>query len=118
MSRQEGLVAEQVGLDYLQQQGMRWITSNYHCRCGEIDLIMFDREFLVFIEVRSRKKGGYGDAMASITLQKKRKIIKTASYYLHTKGLFDKYPIRFDVLSLDGVPPRIGWIKNAFGLDY
>lgn len=116
MSRQTGFKAEEYARHYLTQQGLIWRTSNYQCRLGEVDLIMHDGVYLVFIEVRSRRSSTFGSAVETITTAKQRKIIKTALLYLQVNKLHEKYPIRFDVISLQGEPPEINWVKNAFGV--
>lgn len=110
----KGKKAEQLAEKYLQNKGLKSIERNYYSKMGEIDLIMKDKDELVFVEVRSRKSRDYGGSLASITQQKQHKIIKTAYLYLQKKRLFDKYPFRFDVVGIDGQPPEIQWLKNAF----
>ena len=117
MSLEIGYAAEEQARNYLVKQGLRWITSNYHCRWGEVDLIMTEADYLIFVEVRARVSLRYGGAIASITRQKQRKIIKTASHYMVSKNLYNKYTARFDVVSLQGALSDIGWIKNAFDGD-
>ncbi|MCP3669207.1 MAG: YraN family protein, partial [Gammaproteobacteria bacterium] len=53
-TRKIGTEAEDLALEYLKQQGLTLLNRNYHCRRGEIDLIMQDGNFLVFVEVRYR----------------------------------------------------------------
>ena len=79
---------------------------------------MRDGAYLVFIEVRQRSAKSHGSALESVTRSKQQKLIKTALYYLQVNRLLDKQACRFDVLSLDGAPLQIAWVKNAFGLDY
>ena len=117
MSQQMGFAAEEYARNYLSAHGLTWVMSNYRCRLGEIDLIMRDKEYLVFIEVRSRASNAYGGAVQSVTHSKRQKLIRTATLYLQTKKLYDTQPSRFDVVSLEGTPPQITWIKNAFGTD-
>ncbi|MFC3908212.1 YraN family protein [Legionella dresdenensis] len=118
MSKEIGYAVERQARDYLTARGLNWITSNYSCRCGEIDLVMKDSQYLVFVEVRARVSPVYGGALASITQGKIKKIIKTAKHYLTVNKLHDKYPVRFDVISVQGHSADIEWIKNAFGIDY
>lgn len=113
-----GQLAEQQALNYLIQQGLTLVTRNYSCRLGEIDLIMRDREYLIFIEVRSRVSGSFGGGAASITYAKRQKIIKTTSHYLLSKKIGEQQPIRFDVVSIDGASHDLLWIKDAFNTDY
>lgn len=118
MSLKKGVEAEQWACDYLVSQGLQWISSNYRCRMGEIDLIMRDGRYLVFVEVRARVSMVFGGALASITHAKRQKLLKTALMYVMAHKLQDKQALRFDVLSLDGNPPQVNWIKNAFGSDF
>jgi putative endonuclease len=76
--------AEQLACAYLMQQGLILLKANFSIRLGEIDLIMRDtaNDMLVFVEVRYRKNNHYGGAAGSVTVQKQRKIIKTAAFYL------------------------------------
>lgn len=118
LTQESGRVAEEQALDYLKRQGFKLVSRNYSCRLGEIDLIMRDREYLVFVEVRSRVNTNFGDGAASITYMKRQKIIKTTSHFLLTNKLQDKHPIRFDVISIDGKSGTISWLKDAFDAHY
>ncbi|PJD94157.1 MAG: YraN family protein [Legionella sp.] len=117
MSQKEGTKAECIARDYLLSQGLQWRTSNYRSRMGEIDLIMQQGDYVVFVEVRARRSSTYGGAIESITPTKRQKIIKTAVLYLQQYKLYDRYVGRFDVLALQGQPPTIHWIPNAFTMD-
>ena len=62
----KGQFAEQKACQFLQQKGLTLIEKNYRCRNGEIDLIMLDKDQLVFVEVRFRKNEDYGTAIDSV----------------------------------------------------
>jgi len=109
-----GQRAEESALAYLQQQGFRLVERNYRCRLGEIDLVMEDRDRLVFVEVRYRASGRYGGALESIDRRKRARLVAAASHYLASKRI-DR-AARFDVVALS---PGSGgltvqWIKDAF----
>lgn len=110
--RRRGTEAEHAARGFLEQQGLRFVTANYHCRRGEIDLVMRDGETLVFVEVRLRSNPRYGGAAASVDYHKQKKLVSTAEHYLQTSG-FDG-PARFDVIAMSGAN-TIDWIQNAFG---
>lgn len=112
--KEEGEKAERMAEAFLTARGLIKLAANYRCRLGEIDLIMRDGTCLVFVEVRARSSAEYGGASASVTYGKQQKIINTARYFLMMKNLQDKCPVRFDVVSLDGEPPRLHWIRDAF----
>ncbi len=113
MSISIGMAGENAAKAFLLKQGLRWITSNYHCRFGEIDLIMQDGDYLVFIEVRQRRSMAFGGALASVTWAKQKKLIKSAQHFQWTQKTLSNHPCRIDVLTLQGTPPNIDWIKNA-----
>ena len=106
-----GAQAEQLAADYLQRHGLRLIAKNYRSRFGEIDLILFDGNVLVFVEVRLRRNADFGGAAASIDARKQAKLITTAQQYLTTLPTVP--PCRFDAILLDG-SGHIEWLKNAF----
>lgn len=106
--------AENIALEYLLNKGLRLITRNYHSRTGEIDLIMEDKEFIVFVEVRYRKTTKYGSPLESINQYKQTHLIQCAKHYLSTKRI--NRPARFDVI---GITPSsadldIEWLSDAF----
>lgn len=106
-----GAQAEQLAADYLQRQGLRLIAKNYRSRFGEIDLILYDKKVLVFVEVRLRRNADFGGAAASIDERKQAKLITTAQQYLTTLPTIP--PCRFDAVLLDG-NGQIEWLKHAF----
>jgi putative endonuclease len=112
-----GFTAEQSAEAFLCTQGFSPITRNYQCKMGEIDLIMRDQDYLVFIEVRYRDQASHGSGAETITHSKKSKLIRTATHYLIENNLWDKVPCRFDVISLSA-QTDIVWIKDAFWIEY
>ncbi len=114
MSRAQGAAAEACARRYLERQGLVWVEGNYHCRGGEIDLVMRDGETLVFVEVRQRRDDRFGGAAASVDARKQARLILAARHYLHRHRL--DTPVRFDVLALSGDPAhgyRVEWIRDA-----
>jgi putative endonuclease len=107
-----GLSAEKLAATFLANHGLKLVAQNYHCRFGEIDLIMRDASSLVFVEVRLRSNKQFGSAAASITPQKQQKLMLTAQHYLQQNP--EKNACRFDVLLMDKVEiGAITWLKNA-----
>jgi len=114
-----GQMAEDQACQYLLQQGLQLITRNYRCRMGEIDLIVRDKNNLVFVEVRYRKPSGFGSGAESVGYHKQQKLIKAAMHYIQHKSVL--LPCRFDVISMTPYShkkPDIEWIKDAFQVEY
>lgn len=116
-SKHKGLYYEQQALKWLQQQGLELVEQNYHCRFGEIDLIMLDRNQLCFIEVKYRNNKAFGGAAYSIPAAKQHRINQAALSYISRYRKYQQLALRFDALliqSLAGQRPQIEWIPNAF----
>lgn len=112
-----GFEAEKTAELFLQKNGLRKITQNFRTRFGEIDLIMQDKQSLVFVEVRLRRNPFYGQGIETINRAKQRRLIQSAQIYLMRHQQFKRFACRFDVLGLDA-KDKITWIKNAFQVDY
>ena len=128
-----GEQSEAMAQKYLEKQGLIYVTRNFLCRRGEIDLIMKDEDQLVFVEVRYRSRDNHGTAVETITRKKQKRIILAAQYYLHKNQLTEKVSCRFDVVAAsnsmktcrNGACPdvssaqgsEIRWLKNAFDTD-
>ena len=113
----QGSQAEQAALDYLLKQGLQLVTTNYRCKFGEIDIIMRDKEKLIFVEVRQKNKTRFGKAINTITPRKQQNIRLAARCYLHQHRITNKFPCRFDVVAIDGSwlnRDNFTWIKQAF----
>lgn len=112
----KGILAEKVAKDYLIKKGFTFIDQNFNCRVGELDLIMQDGQTLVFVEVRYRKSAQFGGALLSVTPQKCKKILKSASFYMQKHG-FNEYntAYRIDIVAIEGdlSNPEINWLSNA-----
>jgi putative endonuclease len=115
-SQQTGLHFEKLALKYLKKHKLKLLHQNYHCRLGEIDLIMQDKDCLVFVEVRYRKSRDFGAGLDTVNASKQRKLILTAQHYLVQMGMYENTATRFDVVSITQPDnkPELSWIKNAF----
>ena len=107
--------AENLALKFLKRHRLKLIERNFNCQYGEIDLIMTDADYLVFVEVRYRQDQRFGGALASIDQRKQNKLRRSAEHYLIRTKKTDS-PCRFDIICATGNinQPDIEWIKNAF----
>ncbi|NLY12870.1 MAG: YraN family protein [Gammaproteobacteria bacterium] len=114
-----GKSVELYALNYLQEAGLSCIEQNWSCRFGEIDLIMLERDTVVFVEVRYRKNIHFGGALDSIDQYKRDKLIKTAEYFFNKHPQWLEHPCRFDVItahpsSTQELTLELNWIQDAF----
>jgi putative endonuclease len=126
-----GQWAEQQALTFLQSQGFSLIVANYHCRYGEIDLIVQKDQEIVFVEVKARSITQYAPSYETISRSKQKKIMKSALCFLENEPHFHSFYGRFDVICFDffqqfakkiqqdfsKFPYDQQWIENAFTFD-
>jgi putative endonuclease len=101
---------------YLQKQGLKILARNFQCKQGEIDLIAYHLGQLLFIEVRFRQNTAYGEAVATVTRSKQKKIIQCARFFLYRHPHYANAACRFDVVGVTLNPSGLDfdWIQGAF----
>lgn len=111
-TRAIGADKETTACDYLIQNGIKIKERNFRCRQGEIDIIGYDGQYLVFFEIKYRKTTSKGSAAESVNNKKQHKICRVSDYYRMIHHCPDNTPIRFDVVAIDD--NEIMWYKDAF----
>ena len=106
--RVKGFKYEKLAKNFLINNGMEYVRSNYYSEYGEIDLIFKDSEELVFVEVKYRKNSDYGFAEESVTQAKLKKIINASLNYISEINWNEGY--RYDLVAING--EEIIWVKN------
>lgn len=111
-----GAFGEKLAGEYLKKRGYRILETNYRSPDGEVDIIAKEGEYLVFVEVRTKRGRSFGTPQESITQAKAERLIKVAYYYQQTNQNLPQL-WRIDVVSVDlgGRSPQIELIKNAIG---
>ena len=110
--RETGTKYEQMACDYLEEEGLRVVETNYRTPLGEIDIIARDGNTLVFIEVKYRQNRNFGGAEHAIPRKKQLTIIRVAKMYIKMHRLPLSGFYRFDAVLIDG--EEIQHIKNAW----
>ena len=113
-----GRWGESVAAEYLKKRGYRLVAAGWQCRFGEIDLIMRDGAYLVFVEVKLRKSDSFAKAREFVTPAKQNRLRITAQAYL--AEFPSKLQPRFDVVEVYApqgmatATPEIHHLINAF----
>jgi putative endonuclease len=93
-----GKRGEKLAAEYLVQLGYRLAATNWRYRKLEIDIIAWDREQLVIVEVKMRSSGDFGDPSEAVTKKKQKYLIEAAEAYLET--MYKAPEVRFDIISI------------------
>lgn len=110
-----GLEGEKRVANHLRKQGFTVIKQNYTCRYGEIDIIAQNNEYVLFVEVKTRKENSLVSGVEAVDVFKQNRILKTANDYL-SKTECELQP-RFDVAEVtisENNSYKLHYIKNAF----
>lgn len=96
---------------YLKKKKYKILDINFKTRFGEADIIAKDKDYIVFVEVKTRSSDRYGSPSEAVNFRKQEKYFMVASEYLMKNDLSDA-PCRFDVVEVLG--DKINHIENAF----
>ena len=113
-----GRWGEQKAAEYLQKRGYTLMAAGWHCRMGEIDLIVRDRIYLCFVEVKLRKNANFAQAREFVDDRKQEKLRITARLFLSSHPT--RLQPRFDVVEIYApqgaatAEPVINHIEDAF----
>ena len=115
----KGLAGEVLAARFLRDKGYTILSSNYHSRFGEIDIIAENDEYILFVEVKTRKQNALISGMAAVDSHKQSRLTLAAQDYI-TKTYCEKQP-RFDVAEVtvfekpDGsLGYSLKYLENAF----
>ena len=113
-----GAWGEALAAEYLQKKRYKLLATRYLCRYGEIDLIVCDKKYLVFVEVKLRKSDRFAQAREFVDYRKQERLRTTAAFYLaeHETALQPRFDV-IEIYAPDGVAthaPVINHLEDAF----
>ena len=113
-----GAWGEALAAEYLRKKRYKLLATRYLSRYGEIDLIVCDKKYLVFVEVKLRRSANFAEAREFVDYRKQERIRTTASLYL-AENETTLQP-RFDVIEIyapegmETLRPEIIHLEDAF----
>lgn len=113
-----GAWGEALAADFLKKKRYKLVACGYKCRFGEIDLIVKDRKYLVFVEVKLRKSDKFASGRDFVDHNKRDRIRTTAAMYLSANPT--NLQPRFDVIEIYApqgtmtTDPKLTHLEDAF----
>lgn len=98
-SHETGKIGEELAAKYLLEKNYKIIERNFSCKQGEIDIIALDKEYYVFVEVKTRTNEHYGKPKDAVDEKKKKHIYFSTQYYVKFKHI-ENEPIRIDIIEV------------------
>lgn len=115
MARQAvGAYGERCAAQHLVDEGLRVVARNWRCDQGEVDIIAWDGDVIVFCEVKTRRSTAYGTPAEAIVAAKARRLRRLAARWLQTT---DAHPreVRFDVVAVFPQPRGAAYVEHTRG---
>jgi putative endonuclease len=109
-----GAKGESLAADFLKKKGFEVVARNYRYKKAEIDLIVRRQDWLIFVEVKTRRSIAYGQPEEFVTLGQARKIYDAAEHYIFSANWCGH--VRFDVVAIlliDESLPEIQHFEDA-----
>lgn len=94
-----GKYGEDRAAEFLVRLGYEIIERNWRGKTGEIDIVARDRNCLVFAEVKTRTRTGFGHPFEAITAKKIQTMRSLVSQWCHSRN-FASNEVRLDALSV------------------
>jgi putative endonuclease len=112
-----GDYGERVAAAWLRSQGCKILARNFRGpRRGEVDIIARDGKLLLFVEVKTRRKGAKIRGYDAVNRDKQALIERGANAWLKKLGTRD-LPWRFDIIEVsvdNGQKPEVHRVQDAF----
>ena len=110
----QGKFGEEQAVIFLKKLGYNIVECNWQFKKFEIDILAFDGETLVVVEVKTRKNADFGAPETFVSKKKQSQLIKAVNLYVDRKGLENES--RFDVVSVlsNGHQVTVEHIPDAF----
>ena len=111
-----GRIGEDLAHRHLRDNGCTVVARNYRVASGkgEIDIVAWHGEQLVFVEVKTRASAEFGDPDRAVDMEKRDRVMRAARDYLRRANVPAEH-VRFDIVSVVLDPsPAIEWLRDAF----
>ena len=97
-----GIWGENLAAEYLREKGYIILERDWHSGHRDIDIIAGHDDYLVFIEVKTRRSAEFGDPIMAVDYKKRRNLRLAMNHYIRSRHIDG--PVRFDIVTVVGTP--------------
>ena len=115
-----GQLGERAARKHLKHEGLKFLTANFRTDRGEIDLVMREKDCLVFVEVKTRSSEDWERPAAAVDAERRRRLTRAGLDYLRLLKN-PKIKVRFDIVEVllgDGAVREIRHLPNSFPMEH
>jgi putative endonuclease len=111
-----GLKGERIACRFLMREGFDILARRYRGSSGELDIVAFEKEMLVFVEVKTRSSLRFGEPWEFVDWRKQHLIRRAAEEFIAAHNM-DRHTYRFDIVSVvipEESKVEVRLFRNAF----
>jgi len=110
-----GRRGEDAAAQYLTNRGYRLLKRNLRLAGVEVDLVAEKGDWIVFVEVKSRRRDDRGDPLEFVDRRKQKRLIRAARVFCARPRWRDR-PVSFDVVAVLETDSGlvVNHVENAF----
>jgi len=105
-----GQRGEELASNYLVEKGYTILHQNYRYKRAEIDIIATKANFIVFVEVKTRKNALFGNPEEFVSERKQELFYEAAEHYFVENAI--TLHLRFDIISI--LKQEVAHFEDAF----
>ncbi|WIA98894.1 YraN family protein [Curtobacterium sp. MCBA15_012] len=110
-----GATGERLAVEWMEANGFRVVDRNWRCRTGEVDVVAWHGDTLVFVEVKTRAGTSTGHPFEAITPAKTARLRKLVGRWSAAHPEVSAPAVRIDAVAVHVDGPRHG-IEHVAGL--
>jgi len=109
-----GNQGEKLAKAHLEAKGYTILAVNWRSGRNELDIVAQQKDIIVFVEVKTRSTGFFGEPFHAVSRDKQRKTIVAANAYMEKNGVM--LEARFDIISvvIKDDKHRLDHLEEAF----
>ena len=115
-NKETGRIGERIAEEFLVKKGFEPVSRNFSTRFGEIDLIMRDKETVVFVEVKTKKGYSWGSPEEMFTRGKYERVKRMANVYLKGREVACRIDMVAVVLNAENEAVSVQHYENVMQL--
>jgi putative endonuclease len=113
-NKERGDEGERLAREHLAARGYEILETNWRYRRYEIDIVSRIGDTIVFVEVKTRKSGTFGEPEIFVDRRKQRNLVAAANFFLQDRDI--ELEARFDIIAIMPASEggAVNHIENAF----
>ncbi len=109
-----GKAGEDLAVEFLESEGYTILERNYHFEKAEVDIVAYDNQRFIFVEVKTRTNHSFEESEERLSPEQYKRVMKAGQAWMYERKM-EGAPVRFDVVTvlLKGTQPDVRHYKNA-----